>query len=281
MQNSLKIYEPDNSIKKGYWSILSEIFTELIDNRWLTYQLFKRDLFAMYKQSIMGVFWVFIMPLVSIATFVLLSYSGVFNVGEISVPYPIYAGIGMAFWQLFSIGLISSTNSLVEAGTMVKIINFSKKSLVIASTAKALVSFLIQLVLVITLFAVYRIVPSTGIFYILIVAIPLFFLTLGLGLILALLNGVMRDIGNILSIFITFLMFLTPVLYAKPKSGILGEITRHNPLYYFISAARNLILNGSIPESKGFLISCAVSFFVFFMCLIIFHLTETRITERV
>lgn len=274
-------YEPDNSLKKGYLSIFGEIFNELRKNRWLTSQLFKRDFFALYKQSFIGVFWAIIIPLVSVGTFVVLNQSGVFTIGDIDVPYPIYAILGLSFWQLFSAGLIASSNSLVSAGSMITKINFSKKSLVIASTGQAIVSFLIQFVLVCILFVCYRVTPSVAILSIPIVMIPIMLLTLALGFILALLNGVVRDIGNILGVLMTFLMFLTPVLYVKPPSGILAHITNYNPVYYLVSAPRDLVLMGTIPEWKGFLIASIISAIIFIVCLVIFHLTETRVAERV
>jgi len=274
-------YEPDNSLKKGYLSIFKEIFNEIRKNRWLTYQLFKRDFFAMYKQSFFGVFWALIIPLVSVGTFIILNQSGVFTIGDINVPYPIYAVLGMAFWQLFSTGLIASSNSLVKAGSMIVKINFSKKSLVIASSGQSIISFMIQFVLVGILFACYKIVPNIAILLTPITLIPIILLTLGLGFILSLLNGVFRDIGNALSMLITFLMFLTPVLYSKPTGGVLAFITRYNPLYYLVSAPRDLILMGKISEWRGFLISSIISVIIFVMCLIVFHLTETRVTERI
>ena len=79
----------------------------------------------------------------------------------------------------------------------------------------------------------------------------------------------------------TFLMFLTPVLYAKPTTGILARITEYNPLYYLVSAPRDLVLMGTVPELKGFLISSVISVIILIICLIAFHLTETRIAERV
>jgi lipopolysaccharide transport system permease protein len=274
-------YEPDNSLKKGYLSIFREISNEFKKNKWLTYQLFKRDFFALYKQSFIGVLWAFIIPLVSVGTFILLNRSGIFSIGDINVPYPIYAILGMAFWQLFSTGLITSSNSLVKAGPMIAKINFSKKSLVIASAGQSIVSFLIQLTLVIILFIYYKIVPSTAILLIPLFMIPIMLLTLGLGFIFSLLNGIVRDIGNILSILMTFLMFLTPILYAKPSTGILARITNYNPLYYLTSVPRELVLTGTISEWKGFLISSAISIFIFVICLIVFHLTETRVAERI
>jgi len=281
MSNIIKTYEPDNSLKKGYLSIFKEIFSEIRKNRWLTYQLFKRDFFAMYKQSFFGVFWALIIPLVSVGTFIILNQSGIFTFGDIEVPYPIYAVLGMAFWQLFSTGLIASSNSLVKAGSMVVKINFSKKSLVIASSGQSIISFLIQFVLVGILFACYKIVPNIAILLTPITLIPIILLMLGLGFILSLLNGVFRDIGNALSMLITFLMFLTPVLYSKPTGGILASITKYNLLYYLVSAPRELILMGKVSEWKGFIVSSIISIIIFIICLIIFHLTETRVAERI
>jgi len=138
MTEIITTYEPDNSLKKGYLSIFSEIFNEIKKNRWLTYQLFKRDFFAIYKQSFIGILWALIIPLVSVGTFIILYRSGIFTIGDINVPYPIYAILGMAFWQLFSTGLVAASNSLVKAGSMIVKINFSKKALVIASTGQSL-----------------------------------------------------------------------------------------------------------------------------------------------
>ena len=279
--NEITTYEPDNSIKKGYLSLWEEIFRELKENKWLISQLFKRDFFAIYKQSLIGVFWAFIVPIISVGTFIILNRSGVFDFGEIEVPYPIYAILGIAFWQLFSTGLISTSNSLVKAGSMLVKINFSKKSLVFASAAQSLIPFIVQLVLVGVLFFVYNINPNMRIIFFPLFMIPIILFTLGLGFILSLFNSVVRDIGNALSIFMTFLMFLTPVLYAKPKIGVLIPITKLNPLYYLISMPRELILKGTMSEWKGYLISVGIAVLIFVVGLVIFHLTETRVTERI
>jgi lipopolysaccharide transport system permease protein len=281
MTETITTYEPDNSLKKGYIFIFSEIFNELRRNRWLTYQLFKRDFFAVYKQSFIGVFWALIIPLVSVGTFIVLNQSGIFNIGDIDVPYPIYALLGMAFWQLFATGLVANSNSLVSASGLITKINFSKKSLVIAATGQSIVAFLIQLAFVAILFVYYWIAPSIASLLVPIIIIPIMLFTLGLGFILSLFNGVVRDIGNMLSLFLTFLMFLTPVLYAKPTTGILATLTNYNPLYYLILAPRDLILTGTITEWKGFLISSILSVIVFMVCLVVFHMTETRVAERI
>jgi len=279
--DTITTYEPDNSLKKGYLLIFGEMFNDIWKNRWLTYQLFRREFSTLYKQSFAGILWAFIIPLFSVGTFIILKRSGIFIIGDITVPYPIYAVFGMAVWQLFSTGLIACSNSLVKAGSMISKINLSKKSLVISSIGQPIVSSLIQFILGIMLFVCYGITPNIAIILLPIFIIPIIILMLGLGFILSLLNAVIRDIANILSVFMTFLMFVTPILYARPTLGILMQITKFNPLYYLVSAPRELILMGKISEWKGFLISSSLSIVVFIVCLVAFHLTETRITERI
>jgi lipopolysaccharide transport system permease protein len=281
MKEIITIYEPDNSLKKGYLSIFSQIFIELKQNRWLTYQLFKRDFLSTYKQSFFGVMWAIILPLVSIGIFIVLNRSGVLNIGDIGAPYSIYALLGMAFWQFFSNGMVACSNSLVNAGPMILKINFSKKSLVIAAAAKAIVPFIIQIIIVSVLLVGYGMTPSIAGLLIPVFMIPLILFTIGLGFFASLVNGVIRDFGNIISIFLTFMMFLTPVLYAKPRIGVLATLTKYNPLYYLVSVPRNLVLKGVILEWEGFLIVCLISVILFLGCLYAFHLTETRVAERI
>ncbi len=274
-------YEPDNSLKKGYLAIFKEIYSELKWNKWLTYQLFKRNFLGMYKQSFVGVFWAFLVPFISVGTFIILNRAGILNVGEIGVPYPIFALLGLAIWQIFSTGLVASANSLAAAGSMITKINFSKKSLVIATMGKPIITLILQLALVGILFAVYGILPHKEIFLVPLVLIPILLFTIGLGFILSLFNAFVKDVGNGLSVIITFSMFLTPVLYAKPRTGFLMHLTRINPMYYFISGARDLVLEGSMSEPRGFLFATIASIAIFTVCLFVFHLTETRITERI
>ena len=56
MPGKVTVYVPDNSIKKGYVSLFKEMFEELRSSRFLMWQLFKRDIKSVYKQSVLGVF---------------------------------------------------------------------------------------------------------------------------------------------------------------------------------------------------------------------------------
>ena len=285
MADNITVYVPDNSVKKGYRSLFKEMAQEVRDGKWLTKQLFRRDFKAVYQQSILGILWVLIPPLVTVGTFIFLNQAGIFNAGDISVPYPIYALLGVALWQLFANGLSSGANSLVGAGGMITNINFPRESLVFASVGQALVRFLIQMVVVIILFIWY--IPEYGLIikWTAILApftlIPILLLFIGLGFVFSILNSAIRDVGRALPMIMTFLMFLTPILYATPEGGLLATLTRYNPLYYLITVPRDLVLVGMPAEWLGYLLSVLFATGIFFWCWLIFHLTETRIAERI
>jgi lipopolysaccharide transport system permease protein len=287
-------YLPDNSLRRGYLSLFGDIVRELVRTQWLTYQLFKRDVVSFYKQSLLGTFWIVFVPLVTVGTFILLKGSGVVAVGKLDAPYSVFAVLGTAVWQLFSQGLVAGANSLVLGGDLITRINFSKKSLVIASMGRTVVSFLVLVVLSLILMightlAGWHYQPKLGILLLPVVLLPMLLLTLGMSFYLALLNGIVRDIGTMLSMVVTFLMLLTPVLYDKPRvtagsawsARALALVTDYNPLHYLVAAPRDLVLQGSISELSGFLAASAVSLVVFLVGIVGFHLTETRIAERI
>ena len=278
--DNITTYEPEDRLKQGYLTTVGEILHEISQNRWLTFQLFKRDLSSLYKQSLIGILWVFIIPIVTVGTFIVLNRSGVFNIGNVGAPYAIYAILGVTFWQLFSTGLVAGSNSLSSAGNMITKINFSRKSLVIASSGQALLSFVIQFSLLLPLFVFYSYPPSAAILLVPLLIVPLLLLTLGLGFVLSLLSGVVKDISLVLSVVMTFLLFLTPILYAKPETGAIATLANYNPIYYLISVPRDLVLTGSTSTWVGFIIAVAISLIVFIVGILTFHLSEIRVAER-
>ena len=160
-------------------------------------------------------------------------------------------------------------------------VNFSKKSLVVASIGQALISFLVQMVFVVVLLFFYGLFPDIRSIFLVLMIIPILFLTLGLGFVLSIVNGVIRDVSSILSVAMTFLLFLTPVLYVKPETGILATISRYNPLYYLVAVPRDIIFSGGTVEWTGYILSSLLAVLFCFLTLYFFHLTEPRIAERI
>ena len=275
--SSRKIYEPNKQFKLGI-RVWREMFAELYEFRELIWRLFVRDFSAKYRQSLLGNLWGVIMPFVAIGTFVYLKKAGIVSIAATDMPYPLYALIGLSFWQIFSSGLSSGANSLIGAGDLITKINFPREVLVIASMAQSLFEFVIKFILIILFFAFYQFVPSWKIAFLPVMLLPLGFLTIGLALVLSILNGVMRDIGNIVGLLLMFWMFLTPVLYPIPGGQLLFDL---NLLSVLIDAPRELIATGTLSRPEVYGIASAVSILIFLISWRIFHLAETKIPERV
>ncbi len=261
--------------------MFKQIAREIIDSKWLIYQLFKRDFSAAYRQSIFGILWIIVIPVIGIAGVFLLNRSNIVNIGETPVSFLLYAASGLAVWQIFGIGLVSATSSLAKAGPMIVKVNFSKKSLVISAFSQCLAPFLVLFTVTLILCLVEGVKATFFTLLFPVLLLPLILFTLGLGFMLALLNGIIRDIASAVSVLATFLLLFTPILYAAPKTGGYIYAVRYNPLYYLISVPRDALITGAPGHLYGYFISALLSLLIFCVCITVFHITETRIAERI
>ncbi len=274
-------YQPDNQIKMGFLSAWKEIINSLYGSRELIWRLFVRDFLAKYKQSLLGFAWAVLNPLITVGIFVYLNKAGLFNIGKTHVPYPVFALVGLSVWTLFATGLSACSNSIVNAGAMVVKINFPKSSLVISSMAQAVVDFLVRIFLAVIVFAIFGVLPSWTAVFLPFAVIPLVMLTLGIGFFLSLITGIFRDMVNVVNLMTTFFLFLVPVLYPAPESGLFAAINNINPLSHLIAGCRDIVFLGRFASPAGFWGSTVFSILVFLMSLRFFYLVEAKIAERI
>ena len=284
IKNSKVTYTPDGIIiegKKGLFNTARLMWLELISARELIWRLFARDFSAKYRQSALGIVWAVIMPIITVGMFVGVSNSGILNVGNVNMPYPLYALIGLSIWTLFSTGIVASSQAIVGAGTMVTKVNFPKVALIVAATGQSLVDFLVKIALITILFFYYGLVPSvSGVLYFFLALIPLFFLVIGFGFMMSLIVVVVRDVINILNLILTGLMFLTPVLYSFTGDSLLAQANYWNPLNYLVNVPRDLLVKSHTDYFQEFAFLSLLALVIFFAGWRIFYLGQTKIVER-
>jgi len=274
------IYHPDSNLGYG-WSVWVEMIRSFVGCWELTWQLFLRDLSARYRQSYLGYVWAVFPAIITTVAFTYLNNRKILPIGETDLPYPVYVLLGMAVWQLFATGVIRSTQSLVLAQSFVTKIYFPRESLVIAAAGQALLDFTIQLPLVIAVFMWFGIVPAWTIIFTPFLLIPLGLMTLGLGFLLALANGVIRDVGTAMTLLMSYTMFLTPVVYPPPTEWPTLLINYVNPVSPFVIAVRDLTTKGVLTHPYGLGLGCVSGVIIFLIGLRIFHLAMPRVMERV
>jgi lipopolysaccharide transport system permease protein len=274
------VYTPDKIVKQGFWEAWKEMFMILFQSRELIWRLFLRDFSAKYRQSILGITWAVLNPILIVGVFMFLNRSGILVIVGTKVPYPVFALVGISLYSIFSTGLSTAANSIIGAGPMVMKINFPKISLVISSFGQALVEFAVRLLLLAIVFILFHVAPPWTALLFPLSLIPLMLLTVGLGLILSLLTGIFRDTVHVVSLLTTFLLLVTPVLYPSPKTELFVALNTWNPISHLIIGCRDILLAGTMSDKIGFMWSSVFSILVFLLSWRVFHIAETRIAER-
>ena len=143
------------------------------------------------------------------------------------------------------------------------------------------VELLVRVGLTTIVFIIFGVMPSKMALLFPFMVLPLLLLTWGLGFFLALLAGLFRDMLNIVSLITSYLLFLMPVAYPPPASGILAVINRFNPVCHIIVSCREMVLYGKISNPSGYLFSSVFCLVVFLLSWRLFHMVEARIVERI
>jgi lipopolysaccharide transport system permease protein len=275
-----RIYLPSGERNVGFAAWL-EMVQETLASRELIWRFFLRDFSVRYRQSILGYLWAIVPPILSTATFAWLNRANILPVKGTGLPYPLFVLLNTAVWQLFSGGLASATQSLSNAGSLITKINFPRESLVISAFGQSIFEFLIRAVLLFIAFVLFRTVPHWTIVLVPVLLVALCALTLGLGFICSMVNGVVRDAGQAITLLLGVWMFLTPVVYPPPASGLSLRASLINPMSAYIVAAQDLVIKGHLTQPVGLAAASVLSMVLLAIGWRVFHLTETRIAERV
>ncbi len=213
---------------------------EIWDSRDLFYYLTWRDIKVRYKQTVLGVAWIILQPLVSMVVFTII-FGNFAAIPSDNIPYPIFVFIGLLFWNFFSSALSSASNSLISNENILKKVYFPRLMVPVSSTFAHIVDLLPTLVILIGLLFYYRVSPTLEI----ILLMPFLFLmmlvsALGLGMFLAPINAKYRDVRYILPFFIQLLMFVTPVIWPTSLFGGTSQMIRiFNPVAEAIDVSRS------------------------------------------
>ena len=232
----LVVIQPSNR-----WSSLN--LRELWAYRELLFFLTWRDVKVRYKQTAFGVAWVVLQPLLSTLIFTVVL--GVLaRVPSDGYPYPVFVFAGLLPWQLFSSAVNVSGNSLVGNAHLITKVYFPRLIIPAAAVAARLVDFAVSAIILIGLFAYFRIPPSLQLLWVPVLVALVTLLSLAVGTWTSALNVKYRDIGVMIPVLLQFLMFASPVVYGTnlvpPHWQWLYQL---NPLVGIIEGFRSAVFN--------------------------------------
>lgn len=187
--------------------------SEAIAHRSLLWNLTRREIKVRYKQTGLGVLWAVLQPLLLMAIFTFF-FGRLAQVPSGGIPYPIFAFAALLPWTLFSNGLSSSGNSLVNNANLITKVYFPRvlipASAIVAASLDALVASLLLLPLAFISGVDLRWATA-------LLALPILGLAalsaLGFGLVLSALNVRYRDVKFAIPFLLQVGLFATPVIY--------------------------------------------------------------------
>jgi lipopolysaccharide transport system permease protein len=259
------------------WTSLG--FRDIWEYRELLYLLVWREIQGAYRQTALGMSWIFLRPVISVLILSLV-FGRFVKVPTDGIPYPLFSLTAMLPWTLFSNGVLRSSRSLVDNMHIISKVYFPRLVVPVAGVMSGLVDFGASLVVLVIAMILYRLPLRAELLWLPFFTLVTLATALCLGLWLATLSVKYRDVSFAINFLLQTIMFLSPVIYpvsAVPES--LRTLYELNPMTGVITGFRWAILGTSPPPWNLFAISCAIVAVGLIIGAYVFRRTERNIVD--
>ena len=232
---------------------IKTVITMLADlwrSRALIVRLSINDFKTRYAASIMGVFWAFVQPVITVLVYWFVFEKGLRAgrqaMGGVEVPFVLFLISGLVPWFYFSDAWPNGTGSLISYSYLVKKVVFKISILPIVKVLASIYVHIFFVFVTLIIFWAYGYAPdlySLQIFY---YSFAMFIFVLGLSYITASVVGFFRDLSEIINILLQILVWVTPIMWNIETTlgdGALKTILKLNPMYYIVNGYRNALVN--------------------------------------
>ncbi len=245
--------------------------------RELFYILAWRDITVRYKQTIIGVAWAVLRPLLTMMIFVVV-FGKIAKLPSEGVPYPIFVFAAMLPWTFFATAFSDASNSLIGNSNLISKVYFPRLIIPAASVIVAGVDFLISFVILIGLMVWYQYLPDWHILSLPFFLILAFFAALGSGLYVAALNVKYRDFRFVIPFIVQLGLYISPVGFSTTIVPEKYQLLYYlNPMVGVIDGFRWAISGGKTAFNMTELVISVVM--IIFLCVLgIYHFKKTEKT---
>jgi lipopolysaccharide transport system permease protein len=242
-----------------------------------------RDLSVRYKQTVIGVLWAVIRPVLTMLVFTIIFGRIAKLPSDGTTPYALLVFAGMLPWTFFSTGLAEASSSLINNANLISKVYFPRLLVPAATIAVAFVDFLINFAILVLLMVWYQFVPGWQIFLLPAFILLAYLASLGPSLWISALNVKYRDFRYIIPFIVQFGAYVSPVGFS---SNVIPDEWRLlyslNPMVGVIDGFRWCLLGG---QSQLYLpsiwISLAVTAFFLWAGIRQFRRTEKSFADLI
>jgi lipopolysaccharide transport system permease protein len=262
--------------ERHYWA-------DLWRYRELFFFLSWRDILVRYKQTVIGVLWAVLKPLLTMIVFTVI-FGKLAKMPSEGMPYPVFVYVAMLPWQFFSSALAEASNSLLTNANMISKIYFPRLVVPASAVIVCFVDFLISGVILVGLLAWYHDFPTWRVVLLPAFTVLAFLASFGISLWLAALNVKYRDFRYIIPFIVQFGLYVSPVGFSSTtvsdKAGVLaGQLYALNPMVGVIDGFRWVFGSDAPFDAYGLLVSLGVTALLLFTGVKYFRATEKAFAD--
>lgn len=247
--------------------------------RQLAYFLAWRDVKVRYKQTLLGGGWAILQPFLLMVVFSVV-FGRIAKIGSEGLPYPIFAYAALVPWTFFAQSVQSASLSLVTSQALVTKIYIPRLTLPAAAVGSTLLDFVIALTITGALMVHYSVYPTWDVLWIFPLTLLAMVTALAVGIGLAALNAMFRDVRYVTPFFIQAWLFATPVVFS---SRLIGRNWRWllglNPMAGVVEGFRWALLGTGDPPSEVIFPSLAIALAGFVGAVVFFKWSESRFVD--
>jgi lipopolysaccharide transport system permease protein len=275
-------YEPTTIYIKPSRGLAALNLRDLWIYRELVFFMVWRDIKVRYKQTLLGMAWAVIQPVMTMLIFTFL-FGKVAKLPTDGIPYPVFSFAALLPWGLFVTALNQGSRSLVAHNNMVTKIYFPRLILPMASVFAGLVDFAIAFVILIGLMFYYHVSPAWNLFWTLPFFLILTIITaLGVALWLSAINVQYRDVNQALPFLTQFWLFATPVAYSASVISAKWQILYSlNPMAGVVNGFRWALLGTGNGPEVTFWVSATISVLILISGLFYFKSMEKTFADTI
>jgi len=255
---------------------------DLFMYRELVYFMVWRDVKVKYKQTLLGMAWAVVQPVMTMLVFTFL-FDKVAKLPTDGIPYPVFSFAALLPWGLFVNALNNGSRSLVAHQNMVTKIYFPRLILPTASVFSGMVDFVIAFVILVGLMFYYNVSPAWNLLW----TLPLFLLlaivtALGVALWLSAINVQYRDVNQALPFLSQFWLFATPVAYSASVISEKWQVVYSlNPMAGVVNGFRWALLGVGNGPDISLWVSVGISILIFVTGLFYFKSMEKTFADTI
>jgi len=274
-QETVIVIEPGRT-ERNYW-------TDLWRYRELFLILAWRDVAVRYKQTVIGILWAILRPLLTMVVFTVLFGRIAKLPSDGQAPYALMVFAAMLPWTLFANALSEASNSLINNANLIGKVYFPRMIIPTATLVTAFIDFLISFVILLGMMVWYRFLPGCQILYLPFFTVLALLASLGPGLWITALNVKYRDFRYVIPFVVQFGLYISPVGFS---SNVIPEQWRLlyslNPMVGIIDGFRWCLLGGNSPlYFPGFVLSLFIIAAFLYLGIRRFRKTEKSFADLI